>query len=144
MLFAVLENHLAILVACAPSLKTTSLLLFPRLTSSLKRLSSRLTPTPSFTWSLRSKARASIPVQLEDLESGDSRGKRDVSRESEVRMPSPIYGREGRARGTRRGSRGFSRWFDRQGGGGESTEDMGLVYVEHTFTVERALRTPED
>lgn len=154
MIFAVLENHLAILVACAPSIKTITLLIFPAFTSSLKRLTSRLTPTSSFpNWSIRSKSRASIPLGLIDLEIGQTkdsiRRNSAISKYDELRLatgspvsvqrPSLTYQNVS----GRRASRGFSRWFDRQERTGESTEDMGLVYVEHSFSVERMPRTPE-
>lgn len=45
-----------------------------------------------------------------------------------------------------RASRGFARWFDRQGRQSvrESTDDMGLVYVEHSFSVDRSAKTVEN
>lgn len=152
MIFAILENHLAILVACAPSIKIITLLVFPALTSSLKRLTYRLTPTSSFpNWSLRSKSRGSIPIDLTDLQTGQTqssaRKSSVINKEDELRVAPGSPGHATSAHSNnhvRSGSKGFTRWFDRQAVEGESTEDMGLVYVEHTFSVERTPRTPEN
>jgi hypothetical protein len=43
MLWAVLENHLAVVVACAPSMKVVFLLLHPRLASTTPKIISRFT-----------------------------------------------------------------------------------------------------
>ncbi|KAF1976035.1 hypothetical protein BU23DRAFT_456738 [Bimuria novae-zelandiae CBS 107.79] len=151
MLLSVVENHLAILVACTPSLKTVTLFIFPRFTSSVKRLTSHITPTSSFpNWSLRSKSRASMPFNFVDVELGDSKSsarkysvisKDDVLGTAPVSLilpdrPEPVH------RAGNRVSRGVGRWFDKEKGrrAGESTEDMGLVYVEHSFSVERSAR----
>ncbi|KAL5378706.1 hypothetical protein DPSP01_008931 [Paraphaeosphaeria sporulosa] len=165
MLFSVTENHIAILVACAPSIKIVALLVFPKLTSSLGKFASRITPpTPSFpSWSTRSRSRTPIPLGAVDLESGTSHSQpsspikslaRKISVVSkgddigEVRVapgqPEEIYSREGERRPSR-ASRGFARWWEmneRRGQGkADSAEDMGLVYVEHSFGVEREART---
>lgn len=94
-----------------------------------------------------------MPVGLTDLEVGQTKGSirknSAISKDDELRLapgspaspkrPSLTY----QNFSGRRASRGFSRWFDRQERTGESTEDMGLVYVEHSFSVERMPRTPE-
>ncbi|KAF9738797.1 hypothetical protein PMIN03_002600 [Paraphaeosphaeria minitans] len=169
MLFSVIENHIAILVACAPSIKIVALLIFPKLTSSLGKLASRFTsPTPSFpSWSMRSRSRTPIPLSAFDLESSTSHSQSDSPIKSlarklsvvskgddigEVRVapgqPEEMYSREGERRPSR-ASRGFARWWERnerrgqgQGQGkADSAEEMGLVYVEHSFSVEREART---
>ena len=43
MIWAVIENHLAVVVACAPSIKVIILLIFPRIASSLPKILSRFT-----------------------------------------------------------------------------------------------------
>lgn len=169
MLFSVTENHIAILVACAPSIKIVALLIFPKLTSSLGKLASRITPpTPSFpSWSMPSRSRTPVPLGAVDLESGTFQSQPDSPVKSlarkisviskgddvgEVRVapgePEEMYSRDGERRPSR-ASRGFAKWWERnerrgqgQGKGtGDSTEDMGLVYVEHSFSVEREART---
>jgi hypothetical protein len=161
MLCSVIENHVAILVACAPSIKIIALLVFPKLTSSLGKLASRITPpTPSFpSWSTRSRSRASIPLGTVDTESGQSRppSKNQARKTSviskgddigEVRVvpgqPEEMYSRNGERRPSR-ASRGFARWFERHERHAlvDGTDDMGLVYVEHSFSVERSVRTPD-
>lgn len=158
MLFSVVENHIAIVVACAPSIKFVALLIFPKLTSSLGKLASRITPTPSFpSWSTRSRTRTSTPIGKNDLESGPLGSKNQTTKHSVATkgddlgglkvapgQPSPAYNV---GSGSSRTSRGFSRWFDRnprQGGAIDSKEDVGLVYVEHSFSVERSAKTPPD
>ncbi|KAF2441690.1 hypothetical protein P171DRAFT_523644 [Karstenula rhodostoma CBS 690.94] len=167
MLFSVTENHIAILVACAPSIKIVALLIFPKITSSLGKLASRITPpTPSFpSWSTRSRSRTPIPLVAVDLESGTSQSQPHSPNESlarktsviskgddagEVRIapgqPEEMYSRDGERRPSR-ASRGFARWWERHErrgqGKGDNAEDMGLVYVEHSFSVEREARRSE-
>ena len=89
-------------------------------------------------------------MHLSDLESGQSKnsGRKNsvISKEDELKVAPGSPGHASSAHqnsNVGRGSRGFTRWFDRHAGVRESTEDMGLVYVEHTFSVERTPRTPE-
>ncbi|KAF2467071.1 uncharacterized protein BDR25DRAFT_292866 [Lindgomyces ingoldianus] len=123
MIWSVLENHLAIVVACAPSIKVIALLVFPRLKSSYRKVVSKVTPSNS-----RSRSRASGPY---DLESGTRKSDQLKPTPSGTPLPSPAltYGSGGS-----RASKNFARWFkgpmsprhlDRS-----DSMDHGLVYVE--------------
>ncbi|KAL1612454.1 hypothetical protein SLS60_000681 [Paraconiothyrium brasiliense] len=160
MLFSVIENHIAILVACAPSIKIIALIILPKITSSLGEFASRITPpAPSFpSWSSPSRSRASIPLGVVDLESGPSQlqSKSQASKTSVVDKeddigdlmvapgrPGEVRSRDGEMRASRL-SGGFARWFEKyERHRVDSTEDMGLVYMEHNFTVERGARMPD-
>lgn len=131
MIWSVLENHLAITVACAPSVKVIALLLFPRLASSLSKLVSSATRSRS-----RSRSGPSgASYGTDDLESGtggtgkagrkDSNGSgKDMyavsshvaveqGRDAKLKltpistpMPSPALSQASRT------SRNFARWFN--------------------------------
>ena len=60
MIWAVIENHLAVVVACAPSIKGIALLIFPRLVSSFPKILSRITRSRS-----RSRSGYSNPRDVE-------------------------------------------------------------------------------
>ena len=131
MIWSVLENHIAIIVACAPSVKVIALLIFPRLTSSLGKAVSRVTPSSS-----RSRSRASVPFGIDDLESGTRRSDKLRPTPISTPLPSPALTAES---GASRASRNFARWFRGPGSplsprhhltSGDSLEDTGLVYVE--------------
>lgn len=153
MIWSVIENHVAVVVACAPSIKVVALLIFPRLGSSLNKILSKVTPSSS-----RSRSRASVPLEIVDLESGTgtavsrSTRKSSTSKSIEVSgklkptpsstplpspaLPSPTYSAGSRLSG-RRASKGFVGWFrgegprsPRLGHSEDSLEDTGLVYVE--------------
>jgi hypothetical protein len=127
MIFAVLENHLAIVVACAPSVKVIALLLFPRLASSFEKIVSKVTPSSS-----RSRSRASGPSYgTNDLESGTRRSDKLKPTPIGTPLPSPAFTT---GSGASRASRNFARWFKgpaspRGMASGDSMEG-GLVYVE--------------
>lgn len=153
MIWSVLENHVAVVVACAPSMKVAALLIFPRMFSSVGKIMSKVAPSTSRS---RSRSRgSSIPYLSGDLETGATR-KSDKS-QSTPSMPSPALFREDIGR--EREPRNFSRWFRRsslgrglesprlhRGGEADSMEN-GLMYVEdtplqditvsHTITVHR-------
>lgn len=128
MIWSVIENHLAVVVACAPSVKVIALLIFPRLTSSFGKIVSKVTPSGS-----RSRSRASAPMGL-DLESGTNKSDKLKPTPSNTPLPSPAYTVDS---GSSRASKNFAKWF-RSGPGsprfgstsGDSLEDTGLVYVE--------------
>ncbi|ORY10888.1 hypothetical protein BCR34DRAFT_601792 [Clohesyomyces aquaticus] len=121
MIWAVLENHLAIVVACAPSIKVIALLIFPRLKSSYRKVVSKVTPSNS-----RSRSRASGSATY-DLESGMA-GKSDRLKPtpSGTPMPSPVvtFGSGGgHATGPSRASRNFAKWFSKSSSAGSRTLD---------------------
>ncbi|KAF2002666.1 hypothetical protein P154DRAFT_134427 [Amniculicola lignicola CBS 123094] len=145
MIWAVLENHLAIVVACAPSIKVIALLLFPRLKSSLSKFTSRLTPS------------SSSRTHPTDLESGnqsrksaylsgsnnrsrsrsaagfvgmDSDGKLKMTPNA-TPLPSPASAYT-HTSSSSRASRGFSKWFKspQSYSRTDSLDDQsGLVYI---------------
>ncbi|KAF2266678.1 hypothetical protein CC78DRAFT_531479 [Lojkania enalia] len=126
MIWAVLENHLAIVVACAPSVKVIAILLFPRLASSYRKVVSKVTPSSS-----RSRSRASHPFDT-DLESGTHKSDKLKPTPSSTPLPSPAFTAES---GSSRASRNFAKWFKQpQNSRGlpsaDSMEESGLVYVE--------------
>lgn len=130
MIWSVIENHLAIVVACAPSVKVIALLIFPRLASSLRSVVSKVTPSSSS----RSRSRASMPFDT-DLESGVTR-KSDKLRPTpnSTPLPSPAFTVGSRVSKASRASQNFAKWFKSPAsptlGSGDSMEDHGLVYVE--------------
>ncbi|KAF2013826.1 hypothetical protein BU24DRAFT_424859 [Aaosphaeria arxii CBS 175.79] len=145
MIWSVLENHLAIVVACAPSVKVIALLAFPRVTSSIRGVVSKVTPSSS-----RSRSRASGAIDLET-------GSMSTTRKSDqlkptpysTPLPSPALTVDTRKSRASRASGGFAKWFrsptsPRALESGDSIEGHGLVYaeelrsvhVEHTITVE--------
>ncbi|KAF2872534.1 hypothetical protein BDV95DRAFT_606136 [Massariosphaeria phaeospora] len=125
MIWSVLENHLAVVVACAPSVKVIALLLFPRLASSLGKVVSKVTPSNS-----RSRSRASGPFDT-DLESGTGKSDKLRPTPSGTPLPSPAFSQ---GSGSTRASRNFSKWFKGPASprlqSGDSEEGHGLVYVE--------------
>lgn len=129
MIWSVLENHLAIVVACAPSVKVIALLVFPRLASSLGKVVSKVTPSNS-----RSRSRASAPLQFgtDDLESGTRKSDKLKPTPNSTPLPSPALTA---GSGASRASRNFARWFKSPTSpthltSGDSIEGHGLVYVE--------------
>ncbi|KAF2272706.1 uncharacterized protein EI97DRAFT_198234 [Westerdykella ornata] len=133
MIWSVLENHLAIAVACAPSVKVIALLLFPRLASSLSKLVS------SATTRSRSRSRSApsgASYATDDLESGTAglgKGSRKGSgasgKDVYAMSSSPATGEHGRDAKLKltpvstpmpspalsqasRTSRNFARWFN--------------------------------
>lgn len=62
MLCAVIENHIAIIVACAPSIKVILLLAFPRLAERFEKLVSKASPSNS---EFRSSAIETIVIDME-------------------------------------------------------------------------------
>ncbi|KAF2184358.1 hypothetical protein K469DRAFT_181955 [Zopfia rhizophila CBS 207.26] len=126
MIWSVLENHLAIVVACAPSIKVIALLVFPRLMSSYHKVMSKVTPSYS-----RSRSRASAPFGTNDLESGTRKSDKLKPTPSSTPLPSPALTV---GSGGSRASRGFARWFKgpaspRQLDSSDSM-DHGLVFAE--------------
>ncbi|KAF2736366.1 hypothetical protein EJ04DRAFT_490170 [Polyplosphaeria fusca] len=130
MIWSVLENHLAIVVACAPSVKVIALLFFPRLASSYRKVVSKVTPSGSS----RSRSRASRPFEV-DIESGtrqtDNSDKLKLTPLS-TPLPSPAYTA---GSGISRQSRNFAKWFKGPSSprgltSADSLEESGLVYVE--------------
>lgn len=77
------------------------------------------------------------------ISKGDDVGEVRVAPGSPVEM----YSRDGERRPSR-ASRGFAKWWEknerRTQGKMDSVEDMGLVYVEHSFSVEREARTQDE
>ncbi|KAH7125356.1 hypothetical protein B0J11DRAFT_303936 [Dendryphion nanum] len=154
MIWSVLENHLAIIVACAPSVKVIALLVFPRLASSVGKVASRLTPSYS-----RSRSRTSSHPHFgtDDLESGTRKSDKLRITPSSTPLPSPAFTA---GSGRSRASQNFAKWFKSPssprtlGSSGDSMEDHGLVYVEelqptqvrvqHTITVEEASRSSKE
>ncbi|KAF2794663.1 hypothetical protein K505DRAFT_303555 [Melanomma pulvis-pyrius CBS 109.77] len=133
MIWSVIENHLAIVVACAPSVKVIALLIFPRLASSLRSVVSKVTPSSSSR--SRSRSRGSMPFDT-DLESGATR-KSDKLRPTpnSTPLPSPAFTMGSRVSKASRASQNFAKWFKSPAsptlGSGDSM-DHGLVYVEDT------------
>lgn len=128
MIFSVLENHLAIIVACAPSVKVIALVLFPRLASSLDKIVSIVTPSTS-----RSRSRASgrASYGTSELESGTRKSDKLKPTPISTPLPSPAFTA---GSGASRASRNFARWFKGPASprGLTSSDSMegGLVYVE--------------
>lgn len=158
MIWSVIENHLAVVVACAPSIKVIALLIFPRLASSFNKLYSKVTP------SSRSRSRASVPLEIVDLESGTRQSEATCKSDklkptpSGTPLPSPVFSVDS---SRSRQSKNFSRWFkgapaSPRMDSADSLEDTGLVYVEerevgrvggaddirveHTISIERSER----
>jgi len=128
MMFAVLENHLAIVVACAPSVKVIALLIFPRLASSLEKIVSRVTPSSSRS---RSRASGAPSYGTSDLESGTRKSDKLKPTPTSTPLPSPAFTA---GSGASRASRNFARWFKGPASprgltSGDSMEG-GLVYIE--------------
>ncbi|KAF2692205.1 hypothetical protein K458DRAFT_11279 [Lentithecium fluviatile CBS 122367] len=90
MLWAVIENHVAIVVACAPSIKVVLLLVFSRLASSLPRILSRFTPSCS-RHSTRLDLEIAEIIDYDDDENkdGQSRGCKGTKGKLEVTLSEP-------------------------------------------------------
>lgn len=143
----VLENHLAIIVSCAPSVKILALIIFPRLASSLSKVVSKVSPSAS-----RSRSRASGGPRYSgtsDLESGNKNiRKADKLKLTPLSTPmpspalvkgsafgptSPLSAMSPTTRAMSRASRNFAKWFKGEEGsrGLPSGDSEGrLVYTE--------------
>lgn len=106
MIWSVLENHIAIIVACAPSVKVVTITLFPKVASSVEKMVSKVTSSSSRS---RSRSGASGPsYDPSDLESG--------MRKSEQPKLTPLSTTFGTdtvtsTRGPSRASTNFACWF---------------------------------
>ncbi|CAI6338230.1 unnamed protein product [Periconia digitata] len=70
MIWAMVENHLAIIVACAPSIKSIVMLVFPKIASSLRRTMTRLTTTSKGTNSVSVREMVNVDIELGDGDKG--------------------------------------------------------------------------
>jgi hypothetical protein len=90
MIWAVIENHIAVVVACAPSIKVIILLMFPRLVSSVPRLLSVFTVSHN---RYSRPADVEVPAIMYDDE-GDARSKSTKDKwdgtSCESPLPSPM------------------------------------------------------
>lgn len=106
MIWSVLENHIAIIVACAPSVKVVTITLFPKVASSFEKMVSKVTSSGS-----RSRSRSVVTGPSYDpsgLESG--------LRKSDKPKLTPLSTTLGTdtitsTRGPSRASTNFARWF---------------------------------
>ncbi|PVH94637.1 hypothetical protein DM02DRAFT_539082 [Periconia macrospinosa] len=66
MIWAVIENHLAIIVACAPSIKSIVMLVFPHIASSFRRTMSRLTTSSKDVSSVSVREIINVDIEMGD------------------------------------------------------------------------------
>ncbi|KAF2742408.1 hypothetical protein M011DRAFT_269333 [Sporormia fimetaria CBS 119925] len=157
MIWSVLENHLALVVACAPSIKVIALLLFPRLASSLSHAFSKFSSSGSGS---RSRKNSSDPTQPSDVKTGTSH-KSDTleTRKSDTSgiqksdtlklnlsqltapLPSPALTTKS---GTSRASRNFAKWFRDSVTSPLSPRGFGGFWKDDSDGMERGLVYPDD
>lgn len=150
MIWSAIENHIAVVVACAPSIKVVVVLIFPRLASSLGKFASYMTPSTS-------GSQAKTPVLREntadaaDVERGPSMqsgiikvyvstAEEEFVDDFDELKPLPQSLRVASfAHGIVSGAgRAIGGCFKKSKSGGGGTDDVGLVYVQRSYTVERS------
>lgn len=105
MIWSVLENHIAIIVACAPSVKIVTITLFPKVASSFEKMVSKVTSSSSRS---RSRSGASGPsYDFPDLESGLRKSDKPKLTPLSTLATDTMMS----TRGPSRQSTNFSRWF---------------------------------